>query len=44
MKQLLNGGIAAALLFGTAVFAQTSQPRTQTEPRTQTGRAGTCGR
>ena len=30
MKQMFYGGIAAALLFGTAVFAQTSQPRTQT--------------
>jgi hypothetical protein len=30
MKQVFYGGIAAALLFGTAVFAQTSQPRTQT--------------
>jgi hypothetical protein len=39
MKQLFYGGIAAALLCGMAVFAQTSQPRTQTEPRTQTGRA-----
>ena len=28
MKQLFYGGIAAALLCGTAVFAQTSQPRT----------------
>ena len=39
MKQMFYGGIAAALLFGTAVFAQTSQPRTQTQPRTPTGRA-----
>jgi hypothetical protein len=39
---MFYGGIAA-LLFGTAVFAQTPQPRTQTqpEPRTQTGRAST---
>jgi hypothetical protein len=42
MKQLFYGGIAAALLFGTAVFAQTSQPRTQPESRTQTGRASTA--
>jgi hypothetical protein len=43
MKQMFYGGIAATLLFGTAVFAQTSQPRAQTqpEPRTQTGRAST---
>jgi hypothetical protein len=41
MKQMLYGGITAALLFGTAVFAQTPQPRPQTEPRTQTGRAAT---
>jgi hypothetical protein len=30
MKQMSYGGLAAALLFGTAVFAQTPYPRTQT--------------
>jgi hypothetical protein len=40
MKQMFYGGIAAALLFGTAVFAQTPQPRTQTGGPTRQATTG----